>query len=49
MTDEQQLKQNNASAAEAAAPQQSDIGTAEMDIRLAHHIEKKVKPKSEKV
>ena len=49
MTDEQKLNRSDASAAETEHTVQSDIGTAEMDIRLSHHIEKKVKPKSDKV
>ena len=48
MTDEQQLKQSDSLVADME-PQQTGISTAEMDIRLAHHIEKKVKPKSDKV
>lgn len=49
MTDEQKLNRSDASAAETEHTVQSDIGTAEMDIRLSHHIEKKIKPKSDKV
>ena len=49
MTDEQLKQQNNSITSDIEQPEQTDISTAEMDIRLAHHIEKKVKPKSDKV